>query len=85
MEVTRLSSKGQIVIPRRIRENLKLEDGTPFMVMTQDGTICLRKIDMPKAKSWDEAVKPFREAAKKSGFSQDDLFRIIEETRLKKR
>jgi len=37
-----------------------------------------------KIKSWKEATKPFKEAVKKSDFSNDDLKKLIEELRMRK-
>jgi AbrB family looped-hinge helix DNA binding protein len=37
METTRLTSKGQVVIPKVIRESLQIKPGTEFKV-TSDGT-----------------------------------------------
>jgi len=79
---TKISSKGQIVIPRGIREEMKLKPGTPFAVMEQRDTILLKKIEMPKKKSWNEVTRPFREAAKKSEFTKIDLEILIKEVRL---
>lgn len=85
MEFTKLSSKGQVVIPRGIRKALKLKEGTPFVVIKQDDTILLKKIALPKIKTWNEVAKPFREAAKKSGFTKDDLELVIGEVRKSRR
>ena len=85
VEFTKLSSKGQVVIPQEMREHLKLTEGTPLAIVTQNDTILLKKIDLPKVKTWKEAAKPFREAAKKSGFTREDLDRIINESRKTKR
>lgn len=84
LEFTRLSSKGQIVIPQDIRKDMELKTGTPFAVIEQRDAILLKKIEMPKIKSWEEATKPFKEAAKKSGFNKNDLDVIIEEVRASK-
>ena len=81
IEFTKLSSKGQIVIPRKIRKRLDLADGTPFAIVEQGDEIIIKKIKMPEIKSWNEIVKPFREAAKKSGFTKEDLARLIKEVR----
>lgn len=48
IEITKLSSKGQIVIPKRIRQALKLEEGTPFIVDAQDDVILLKKVHIPE-------------------------------------
>jgi AbrB family looped-hinge helix DNA binding protein len=45
METTRLSSKGQIVLPKRIRDAHGWETGARFAVSeTADGSILLRRI-----------------------------------------
>ena len=80
-EFTRLSSKGQVVIPQGIRKELHLHEGASLAVIAQGGSILLKKVEMPKIKSWDEVAKPFVEAAKKSNFSEDDLEKLISETR----
>lgn len=85
VSITRISSKGQVVIPQEIREKLQVEEGGLLVVTQQGDSICMKKIEMPKIKSWEEATKPFREAAKKSGFTKDDLDIIVEESKTKKR
>lgn len=83
VEFTKLSSKGQIVIPQDIRKDMKLKEGTPFAVTRQKETILLKKMDFPK--TWNQVTEPFREAAKKSGFTQKDLNRLINEVRRSKK
>lgn len=41
---TRLSSRGQVVIPRQIRKELGLEPGTRFRVRADDGCIVLEPV-----------------------------------------
>ena len=79
MEFTKLSAKGQIVIPQDIREALKLKEGTPLAVIAQKDSILLKKMELPK--SWEDATKPFRQAAKKTKFTKEDLDKLIEQTR----
>jgi antitoxin PrlF len=80
-EFTKLSSKGQVVIPQNIRETLHLTEGTPFAVTQQGNAIILKKIEIPKIKSWKEVTKPFREAAHKSRLTQADVEEIIIQVR----
>ncbi len=42
--LTRLSSKGQLVIPKVIRDSLGLEAGTQFYLQVGDGKIVLEPI-----------------------------------------
>ena len=82
VSIAKLSSRGQIVIPQDIREKLKLEEGNLVLISNQDNSICLKKIELPKLKNWAEATKPFMDAAKKTNFSNEDLERVIAESRL---
>jgi len=85
VNITKISSRGQIVIPQEIREKLQLEEGNLILISDQDNAICLKKIELPELKSWEEVTKPFREAAKKTNFSKEDLDRVIVESRLNKK
>jgi len=46
MEITKISSKGQIVIPQKIREQLGIDEGSVMAVDTTNKMIILKKIDM---------------------------------------
>jgi len=83
VNITKVSSKGQIVIPSEIREKMNLEEGNLLIVSDSDDIIQLKKLEMPKVKSWEEATKPFKDAAKKSGFSKEDLKKLILESRVR--
>jgi AbrB family looped-hinge helix DNA binding protein len=45
IEFTKASSKGQIVIPTKIRKRFKIEEGSILAVAAQNGLIVLKKID----------------------------------------
>ena len=83
VNITKVSSKGQIVIPSEIREKMNLEEGNLLIVSDSDDIIQLKKLEMTKVKSWEEATKPFKDAAKKSGFSKEDLKKLILESRVR--
>jgi AbrB family looped-hinge helix DNA binding protein len=60
MERTQLSSKGQVVIPKAIRDALKLEPGVEFTVTTVANTVVLEpNVRRPKI-SAREAVERLR-------------------------
>jgi len=42
MEITKLSTKGQIVIPNSLRKELQI--GTPFIISKQEGLIVLKEV-----------------------------------------
>ena len=45
IELTKISSKGQVVIPQEIREKLGLDEGETLVVSVKDGLIVLKKIE----------------------------------------
>ena len=69
METTKLSQRGQVVIPMEIREKLNLETGNKFFVIASDNSLILQKFDynndqfitrdlMSRAKDIIEKLKP---------------------------
>lgn len=59
-ELTRISSKGQVVIPSRVREKLGLEAGSIFAVLTprKGNVVVLKKVE---SKSLQADLRTFRE------------------------
>jgi AbrB family looped-hinge helix DNA binding protein len=47
LATTRLSSKGQVVIPEEIRRALGLEPGARFVVLSDGEVVILKRIDAP--------------------------------------
>jgi len=45
MEILKISSKGQIVIPQKMRKNLGIKKGTMVAVNQTDDKIILKKVD----------------------------------------
>lgn len=45
IELTKISSKGQVVIPQEIRKKLGLNEGETLVVSVKDGLIVLKKVD----------------------------------------
>ena len=47
-KVVQVDSKGQVVIPKAVRNNLKIEQGDAFWISVVKGEISLQKIQKPK-------------------------------------
>ena len=58
MELTKGSSKGQVVIPLNIRNKLRLKNGETLVVSTKDNLIVLKKIEDPMT---EDDIKTFNE------------------------
>ncbi|MDP4039764.1 MAG: AbrB/MazE/SpoVT family DNA-binding domain-containing protein [Candidatus Pacearchaeota archaeon] len=77
IETVKMSSKGQIVIPMDVREELNAHTGTVFAVVGTKDTIVLKKIAMPNK---EDLIKDLGLLAKKTkkklqskGFTEKDL------------
>jgi len=46
LEMTRMSSKGQVVIPKQLREKLGLNPGDSLVVALQEDRLILRKLTL---------------------------------------
>lgn len=57
IELTRASSKGQIVLPKEIRNRLHIKKGTVFALKATDDVVLLKKIENPILKRDLEALE----------------------------
>ena len=78
---TRLSSKGQVVIPEAIRRRLGLDPGAEFVVLGDDDTIVLQRVRAPAMQDFDAIVARARGAARGAGMRQSDGAAAIEAVR----
>lgn len=83
IEITKMSSKGQVVIPQHVREELGLKEGEAFAVLGKDDTVVLTKIEVPSFKEFDTLLKRTKEFAKRRGIKPDDVDEAIRRTRSK--
>ncbi len=81
---TRLSSKGQVVIPGDIRKKLNLTEGTRFIVLGEKDAVILKKIAPPSMKEFDRLLKEARKAVKEAGLKPSDIDALIKEARAEK-
>lgn len=49
-KIVQCDRRGQVVIPKKIRSALKIEEGAAFWIYTKDGEICLKRVEAPKKK-----------------------------------
>ena len=69
-DIIKVSSKGQIVIPREVRKKLGVKGGEKLLVLTKDGDILLRKA---KELSLEEVGVRIDKVVKKEHIDVDKL------------
>jgi AbrB family looped-hinge helix DNA binding protein len=78
---TRMSSKGQVVIPEDIRKQLKLKAGSQFVVVGKNDVVILKTISAPAMEEFDSLVTAARKQAKQAGMKQSDVAAAIAKVR----
>jgi AbrB family looped-hinge helix DNA binding protein len=73
LATTKLSSKGQVVIPEEIRLRLGLEPGTRFLVLAEDDVVVLKTVAAPTTASFQALVRKARKAAAQAGMTEADV------------
>jgi AbrB family looped-hinge helix DNA binding protein len=84
LATTRLSSKGQVVIPEDVRRRLGLAPGTQFVVVGRDDVVILKTITRPTMGDFDALIRTARRQAKTAGLRRSDIAAAIATTRRRK-
>lgn len=81
LATTRMSSKGQVVIPENIRKRLKLKAGSQFVVVGNGDVVILKAISAPSMDEFDTLIAEARKQAKKAGLKKSDIPAAIAKAR----
>lgn len=81
LATTRMSSKGQVVIPEDIRKRLGLEAGSQFIVVAGKDAVILKTISPPSMAEFDDLLRKARRQARKAGMKRSDIKNAIAEVR----
>jgi len=81
---TKMSSKGQVVIPENIREDLGLRPGSQFVVVGEKDVVILKSIMPPSIKDFDFLIKKARKQARTAGLKKSDVKAAIQKVRKSK-
>jgi AbrB family looped-hinge helix DNA binding protein len=81
---TKMSSKGQVVIPEDIRKRLKLKAGSQFVVVGEDDVVIFKAISPPSFGEFDALIGEARRQAKEAGLKKSDITDVIAKARGRK-
>ena len=81
LATTKMSSKGQIVIPEEIRKRLKLKTGAQFVVVGDNDVVILKSIAPPSMDEFDVLIADARRQAKAAGLKPAHIEEAIARAR----
>ena len=81
IEVTSLSTRGQVVIPNDIREKLNLEPGTKMIVIQEGDNILLKPIKMPRKSQFEKIIAIGEKVRNELGLEESDIEIAIRKVR----
>jgi AbrB family looped-hinge helix DNA binding protein len=80
--MTKVSSKGQVVIPVNVRRAAGFEEGDRILALAIDDTVVLKRIT---DRTFEETVKPVWDKVRQLGLSEADVDALIEEAKTSRR
>lgn len=83
LATTKLSSKGQVVIPENIRIKIGLHTGDQFVIVADKDVVILKIIKQPAMEEFATLAAKARKMAKKVGLSKSSVRNAIKEARNK--
>ncbi len=81
---TKMSSKGQVVIPKEIRKKLRLQPGAQLVVVASEGVVIFKEIFPPSMSEFDELIVEARRQAREVALKKSDIQSAIEEVRARR-
>ena len=81
---TKMSSKGQVVIPEEIRNALGLKAGSKFVVVGEGDVVILKMITPPSMSEFDDIIQDARRQARQAGMKRSDVAAALKAVRAAK-
>ncbi|WP_236006261.1 AbrB/MazE/SpoVT family DNA-binding domain-containing protein [Paradesulfitobacterium ferrireducens] len=78
MEVSRVTSKGQITIPKAVRERLNLTEGDKVAFIEKDGNIVITKSSIIALRDFFDSIS---KEAQDRGITEEELLNDLEQVR----
>ncbi len=78
---TRMSSKGQVVIPEAVRRRLGLKEGAQFLVVGERDVVVLKALGPPSVAEFDDLIAEARRQARRAGLRRSDISAAVARAR----
>ena len=84
LATTKMSSRGQVVIPDAIRKQLGLKPGARFVVVGDKDVVILKTISPPTMKDFHAIIAEARKQARRAGMKRSDIGAAVRSVRGRK-
>lgn len=84
-EVTSVSTKGQVVLPKSIRDALSLTPGAKLMVLSDGDNILIKPIKNPALSEFQSLMDKAEAWAKEVGMKEEDINEAVKSVRKNRR
>ena len=81
LEITCVSSKGQVVIPGSIRACLGIKSGAKLAVLTDGESVLMKPLEAPKLAAFERLIAESRSFARQAGLTKADVSKAIRSVR----
>lgn len=81
---TKLSSRGQVVIPEEVRTRMGLMPGAQFVVVGEGDVVVLRLVTAPDLDDLTDLLAEARSQARRAGLKRSEVTAAIREVRSRK-
>lgn len=78
---TKMSSKGQVVIPEALRDRLNLKPGSQFVVLGEGDVVILKSLSAPSMEEFGGLIREARQQAKAASLTPNDITDSIKRVR----
>lgn len=69
IEIINVSSKGQVVLPLKMRNKLKINSGDKLFIYCNEDSILIKKNKLPSKEEFENGIKENMEIAKESSLT----------------
>ena len=81
LATTKMSSRGQVVIPLAVRSRMGLKEGAEFVVVDQGDSLMLKVISPPSLDEFRALQKQLQRQTKRAGLKRRDVEAAVRKVR----
>ena len=81
LATTKMSSRGQVVIPQTIRDKMGLKEGVEFVVVSEGDALMFKVISRPSLEEFKSLQQELQKQAQEAGLKPKDISQAIRKVR----